>query len=117
MDFDFSVCIGFSVSLATDSSSAGSVQVAGIVGVHCGVNAHVHIAVKRLVFRKGVSACRHHFAHIIGLLLQERVRLAAFGKVAPLLAPVRACIVPLEGFLARCVAHATVVISQMACSS
>ena len=109
--------MSYSVSLATDSGGASSVQVAGIVGVHGSVNSHVHIVGKRLVFREGVRACRHHFAHIIGLLLEERVRLAAFGKVASLLAPVRACVVPLKGFLARCVAHAAVIISQVACSS
>ena len=60
-----------------------------------------------------VAGGGHHLAHVLCLRPQEGVAHPAHAEVAALLAPVRARVPPLEGLLARRVAHAPLPITPV----
>ena len=99
--------------LTTNSSGTCTVHVACIVGVHSGVDSHVLNIIQRLSLLECVVARCKHLAHVVGLLAQQSITLASAANIATLLAPERAAVVPLEGFLAGGVTHPTIVVPVM----
>ena len=60
---------------------------------------------------KGVGVRSDHFAHVLSLHAHGGGLLAALAVITSFLAPEGGRVVPLEGFLAGSVAHATVIVS------
>ena len=100
-----------SVLLTAHSCETGTIEIARVVRVHGRVDAQVFQVVERFAIGERIRGLRHHFAHIICLFVQKRVHLASPAKVATLLAPERARVIPLKGFLARNIAHAAIVVA------
>ncbi len=96
--------------MPTHAGKTGFVEIGCVVAVHRGMNAQILHIVKVFVVTETVVAGSEHLAHIVGLLPQQGVLLAAHPDVASLHAPVHRGVKPFKSFLTADVAHAAAII-------